>query len=503
MFENNIILVGVDGATWNVINPLMRDNKLPTFKYLVENGACGILESFKPLYTPIIWTSIATGKKPQLHGIKTLFPTRYELKTLTIWDILENLGRSIGLFNWPVTWPPRPVNGFTVPGWLAKSPETFPTNLGFIQQIHRLRKEDSQGKSFHFLHELRLLLKAIAHGLSMRTTWEIVDYLFSESAGNYGDLIGAKRAIMSQSIFMDLFENLYKDFKPEFCALYLDAVDTVAHLAWGDYQPSKNSCPKGVSGLLPQSYFHVDKCLGRILSLADKETLIVVVSDHGTKSAKTGETVLEVNARKIFKMLGIHKQVDYFKCDHELYFSFPGTDVDENEIVSKLRNSTIVGSETKLFRVLKTGIPGLYCLKIGKVQQEEYNGAYTRLGDLTIKLSKIATNDWKTQAIHDKNGIFIAYGPRVRSGERDLAIRVTDVMPSLLYYLDLPVGRDVDGRVIKTTFVDEFIRNRRVKYIDTYDTEESLRRFLTSRARGESAEERDVVLKRLRRLGYL
>jgi len=64
-----VIVIGLDGATWDLIKPWADEGKLPTFKYLMENGAWGILESTIPPLSPSAWVSIYTGCKPSKHGI--------------------------------------------------------------------------------------------------------------------------------------------------------------------------------------------------------------------------------------------------------------------------------------------------------------------------------------------------------------------------------------------------------------------------------------------------
>jgi predicted AlkP superfamily phosphohydrolase/phosphomutase len=64
-----VIFVGVDGADWDIIENLMAQDLLPNFAELVENGATGPLRSVKPLLSPLVWTTIATGKFPEDHGI--------------------------------------------------------------------------------------------------------------------------------------------------------------------------------------------------------------------------------------------------------------------------------------------------------------------------------------------------------------------------------------------------------------------------------------------------
>ena len=67
--QNKIILIGIDGATWKVIWPLIHEGKLPHIAGLIKDGSWGVLLSESPMYSSSLWTSIATGKKRENHGI--------------------------------------------------------------------------------------------------------------------------------------------------------------------------------------------------------------------------------------------------------------------------------------------------------------------------------------------------------------------------------------------------------------------------------------------------
>ena len=64
-----VIIIGLDGADWSIINHLLSENKLPTFKKIMDNGASGRLKSTLPTSSPPAWASFLTGKNPGKHGI--------------------------------------------------------------------------------------------------------------------------------------------------------------------------------------------------------------------------------------------------------------------------------------------------------------------------------------------------------------------------------------------------------------------------------------------------
>ncbi|MCG2717640.1 MAG: alkaline phosphatase family protein, partial [Nanoarchaeota archaeon] len=115
-----VLIVGLDGGEWNIINPLLEQGELPNLKKIMEEGSYGELKSLKASRSSEVWTSIATGKLPEEHGVQGFEVSRYSIKTTTLWDILNENDYIVGLFWWLVTWPPKEINGFIVPGWLSQ-----------------------------------------------------------------------------------------------------------------------------------------------------------------------------------------------------------------------------------------------------------------------------------------------------------------------------------------------------------------------------------------------
>lgn len=127
--SERVFVIGLDGATPDLIVKWVRQGKLPTFAKLIENGVSGTLRSTIPPLTCPAWLSFATGKNPAKLGVFDFFdrkPHTYEIRYAAnfqsvrsrfLWDILGERGRKVGIFNVPTTFPPRRVNGFIVSGW--------------------------------------------------------------------------------------------------------------------------------------------------------------------------------------------------------------------------------------------------------------------------------------------------------------------------------------------------------------------------------------------------
>ncbi|MBI4838806.1 MAG: alkaline phosphatase family protein, partial [Nitrospirae bacterium] len=138
-----VMVIGIDGATFDVINPLISRGKLPNLKQLIDNGASGQLKSTMPPLSPAAWSTFQTGKNPGKHGVFDFFrnsPGEHGylpvnstfLKSKTLWEILSDYGKRVGVLNIMFNYPPREVNGFIVSGKETPSEEseyTFPPSL--------------------------------------------------------------------------------------------------------------------------------------------------------------------------------------------------------------------------------------------------------------------------------------------------------------------------------------------------------------------------------------
>ena len=116
-----VVVIGIDGATWNAIIPLINQDKLPNFKKMMNEGSYGNLTSNPPI-SPPSWTSLSTGMTPENHGIETFYVFKQGelepipvnsmmVKTKTVWELLSENGFKVGVNNWLVTWPPKNING--------------------------------------------------------------------------------------------------------------------------------------------------------------------------------------------------------------------------------------------------------------------------------------------------------------------------------------------------------------------------------------------------------
>ena len=125
-------MIGLDGAAWHLVDPLIDAGRMPNLAALKERGAAGVLASTVPTYTPPAWTSAATGVNPGRHGIYGFIEGHAQNKGLelvhsgkirssTIWQMANAQGATVGVYNLPLTYPPRRLDGWMVSGMMTPS----------------------------------------------------------------------------------------------------------------------------------------------------------------------------------------------------------------------------------------------------------------------------------------------------------------------------------------------------------------------------------------------
>jgi len=243
------ICIGLDGATFDLIQPFIAQGRLPTFKKLMDSGAWSELRSTVPPVTASAWSSFMTGKNPAAHGLFDFMQRRensYDLAPVSaldrdgkaVWDLMGDAGKKVIVMNVPVTWPPQPINGLLVTGMLTpRNAEdyTYPKELA---------------------DELRL---------------EIGDYIvYSDevySKGRGEIFLNALKYSADQRV--KAAEYLLQKYPWDFFMLVFPETDTVSHGLWSAFDPTHHEhdpaqAAKFHDGILG-IYQHIDNLLARLL----------------------------------------------------------------------------------------------------------------------------------------------------------------------------------------------------------------------------------------------
>ena len=294
-----VIVVGIDAADWTLIDPLLREGKLPNFARLVSRGATGKLATLMPLQkSPIIWTTIATGMSPAKHGIGGFMApgdsvpyTGNVRRVKAIWNILGDKGLKVAIVGWLVTWPAEQVNGYMVSDYIQYENErgiklehqTYPEDL--FQEIDplRLTEADVTDQAISSIYPVATPDSAIAG---------------SEWVKGYTKMVYAQDETFRR-IALALAK---KDV--QFLAVYFEGIDSLCHCCWG----FRGEPGSPLHGVIDNYYVWIDKVLGEFMNLVDRRTLLVVVSDHGFRGpwhTDDGALLLGVDMHSPFGIIGL------------------------------------------------------------------------------------------------------------------------------------------------------------------------------------------------------
>ncbi len=286
MAPRKILLVGWDAADWKIARPLMESGKMPNLRRLVENGASGQIATLHPPLSPMLWTSIATGKRPFKHGIhgfaeptpdgRGVQPVSNLSRTSkAVWNILhQNHLRSIVIGWWP-SHPAEPIDGVMVSDHYHRA-------AGPVEEVWPLPA--------HAVHppELAQTLAALRMHPDLLTPELVEPFIpLAREIDQENDkrLAGFMRTLAEcmsiHAAAMWLLQNQPWDF----FAVYHDAIDHFCH-AFMRYHPPRQSwiAPRDFDlyhNVVLMAYQLHDRMLGELLERAGEDTTVIVMSDHG------------------------------------------------------------------------------------------------------------------------------------------------------------------------------------------------------------------------------
>lgn len=311
-----MILFGVDGADWQVIEPLMAQGRMPHFARVVREGSSGTLLSMEPSASPSLWTTIATGVGPERHGIEGFVVesgggggsrassgshdgdegrTGGDVKPVTssmrkvpaVWNILSRYGRRSGIVGWLVTWPAEPINGFIVSSylpyiynWSTGRPlkgtlvegiprQTFPEGLIDELETLKVRPSDLEAPTVRRFYDPDRI-----GGLSDSDRECVTGFLWSLACDETYRRIG---------------RHLFAEYPVDLFAVYFGGVDVASHRFWKFAHPEAMAYgvrPEDAAllgGVIDSYYAYIDEILGDYLASLRRDDTLIILSDHGFK----------------------------------------------------------------------------------------------------------------------------------------------------------------------------------------------------------------------------
>ena len=498
---SRVLVIGIDGATLDLLGPWAEAGALPNLGRLMAEGTYGPLESTLPPVTAPAWPTFATGKNPGKHGVFDFIrPTggRFELvnasslRAATLWEILSAAGSRVGIMNVPITYPPKPVNGFVIGGMLSPA-----------------------GGAFTYPHDL---LGRYEEDLQPYRIAPSVQY----KEGNEESFIADLEELVDRRSQYAL--RLMEDHRYEFLMFHFQATDVLQHALWklvDRSHPRYDGDAALRHGPRFQSVFRrIDDTVGQMMDRLDDESTVIVMSDHGfgplhytvnvnlflldrgLLQLKGGAwTQLKTNLFRagltpasfwhLIERVGLQNyvwQVSKSTRNRIVSRFLSFDDVDWGRTVAysighvgqiylnrKGREPDgIVGPgeeyEVARRRVMEE-LQGLRHPESGESLVDDLvpgdrvvHGPYASRGaDLHLVLDgyraiafplfaadhRIITSQIRGDSgCHRRHGLLIAWGEGIRPGGDVTGARIMDLAPTILHLMGLPVPDDMDGRVL-------------------------------------------------------
>lgn len=507
---NKVLVIGLDGATWDLIMPWVNDGKLPTFKKIMNEGVYGNLKSTIPCISAPAWTSAFTGVNPGKHNIFDFVSNEgYEKKVVTnrsrrrkaIWNIMSVQNKKVVVINVPMTYPPEKVNGIMISGWGTpdiKSDYTYPKNL----------KDDLIKENYAPFYEVK-----------------------GEFAQDADKDFYIKRVEKLMEQRKDISLKILKTYNWDLFIVVFISLMRIQYFFW-KYMNSKGEDAEKYADVILNIYKKADNTLGDFLNNVDKNTNIIIHSDHGfgpinkdiclnnalrdlgliglTEKTKnkvlrkiglTKENILKIVPLRLIKLLPQKLQIIGKEIPSESgledidwsktkvwFFSHGGRSLrinlknrELNGIIDKNNYEELRDFVIKNLCELKD--PETHEKIIEKVYKREeiYHGPYVENApDLIIEPSegyflrdgfceKLIVPS-RQAAQHKPKGIFLAYGPDIKKGKEIKGSKIIDISPTILRMFNIPIPRDTDGRVLKEIFKeDSELAKRSIIYQEVSD----------------------------------
>ncbi len=503
-----VIILGLDGATFDVIKNKADEFQLNNFKKILKQGSCGILKSTIPFLTVPAWPSFYTGMNPGKHGIFHFLTTHKfepkdrkvhtsnDVEAKSLWKLLSEQSKKCLVWNVPMTFPPEEINGKMVAGMLSVPEKTFAWPMDFEQE----------------LRDQKYVIGAMHLDFRKQSKSERFKTMLKVDADRH-----------------DIWKKYYLKEKYDFSMIVYRSSDIVGHDFWEDKEKVK------------LTYQDLDRMTGDVINFMDKDTTLILMSDHGFgdydktfnmlawlenegylqykksddkdvtskgwRQLKEGEGKRKKTlVGKLLNIVGLDRQKLYrnklidsvskyiprsLKNVVRKNIASSKTTIDWGqtrvyaELGSKyswgininLRNRETNGivDEEKFEDLKKEIINKLRNLKDEDDQyifdkvflgNEIYSGQYkgrgtdilfTMRNKRNLTVSRFDNEIWgettsHTHSYHTPDGIFMAYGQGIKKGLELRPLSILDVAPTVLNCMNVNIPEEMDGKVISTIF---------------------------------------------------
>jgi predicted AlkP superfamily phosphohydrolase/phosphomutase len=495
------IIFGVDGLTFRILHPMMERGELPNFRRLQQEGCEAVLESKYPPLTPPAWVSLSTGLRPASHGVYDFWEyedgeqaeqgTSRKARVQThrkggkaIWNILSEYGKRVLVLNVPMTYPPEPVNGIMISGYMTPSREvnfTYPND---------------------FKEELLRAVPAYEIDLDFRQIY------VGKTDERQERLINATLRMTEERI--KLLDYLLAKQSWDLCYVAFVGPDRLQHPLWKNIVAMEQRAT--------EYYRLLDSALGKMLDQLGPDDDLFVVSDHGFQGVTTvfdineylhskGLLVLTADHERAVRRAGRTASLKYqlkrmglltlvrrvkkslksagiletpvLDLDRPLL-----NDIDWDHTLACVPSSSGYGGgfadvflsdklDADRFAELcedlkrqvhpRTGQPlveALYTTEVygtGPYAPREPHLIILPTDGITFRMNLGNKRFWddasKMRGTHQKDGVLYAYGKHFKAGFHAPPAEIYDLVPTVLQSMGLPLPHKFDGRILDELFI--------------------------------------------------
>lgn len=552
--RKKVMVIGLDGCTFDILLPMIEKGILPNLERLIKKGTSGPLESTIPPLSHAAWTTFQTGKNPGKHGIFDFFRNDPSTNTYTainstflnietFWERLSRLGRSVGILNFFFTYPPKEVNGYVISGRETPSEKmdyTSPSSLK--EEILRVEPDfevnqyvNRVSQSKYFLRKVPGFLKCQERVnsyliekyptdlfMNVFPMPDIIQHHFWKYIDPSHPLYEKKKARKYYPLIEEIFQTLDEIVEKRVEGIDEDTVVIImsdhgfggihkkVHLNRWLMKENLLSLRKERS--TKEAKFSILKSLLNIIKKCDK--ILAPLDIFGFRRK------LRVTMRKKRNFLPRPNIIDWSKTkayvgrisENGIHCNVSGREkngiISSNEEYENVRNHIISG-----LRELRDPQTGQTVFSQVHKREDIYEGEYIQYApDIIYEtagkpyeiVDKLFGEDifcdieeHETTGKHNPDGIFIVYGKDIIKGGTVQGTNICDLAPTILYMMGEKVPIDMDGKVLKDIFADQFLSGKPVNYDESDISRQKSAEKLFNR------EETAEIEQRMKDLGYL
>jgi predicted AlkP superfamily phosphohydrolase/phosphomutase len=547
---SKLIVIGIDGATPDLMFPWMDQGMLPNFQRIREGGVSGRLNSVPNQRSAAAWSSFATGTNPGKHGIFEFYERilgTYQIRFtqssqrdgISFWKYLSEKGKTVIVVNVPMTYPAEEIKGCMISGLDAPSKDS----RGFTYPDHLLKEiEEEVGSYVHEPGVNSLVIK----GKGKEAFAKII-----ESVQQRGKAI----------------RYLMKKYGWDTTVAVFRETDPAQHCFWKDMEDNESELDEVVLRV----YQEIDREVGKILDSVGRDCKVLILSDHGFGFRQhgsgclnewlceagllkfknpQGKSILSPMLRRSYQLLEkilnrrikeklfglvpdliskVHSKMFFSEIEWEKTTAYAdncmpviwinSTDSSPAGRVPREKYWEVVSNvKSMLLGKCLEAKTGRKIVDWVKHREEIYTGAHVgRAPDLLVKWKeseridglrfgeagrpltpKYPTMEFKViSGDHRPMGVFMAAGEGIKKHCEMDGLNIVDIPATAIYLNELPIPDLLDGKVPRLLFTDEFLD---VHPIERGQFEEPLKDRLLSEY---SQEEEASIREKLRGLGYL